>query len=140
MQITGSTIFVTGANRGLGRALINALNARGAGKIYASSRAGQPIPGTVSVKLDITNPDQVAAAAKLAADTTILINNAGINFNEPLLNAPSDDHAKLEMDTNYFGTLAMCRAFASILGTNGGGAIVNIASVGGRVSFPVVVS
>ena len=138
MQINGEVVFVTGSNRGLGKALVDALKNRGAAKIYASSRSGAAIPGTVPLQLDITNPIEVMAAARVATDTTILINNAGINFNAPLLNSLNEHHAKLEMDVNYFGTLAMCRAFAPILGKNGGGTIVNMASVGGRVSFPVM--
>src|SRR5882724_12979084 len=133
MQINEEVVFVTGSNRGLGKALVDALQNRGAAEIYASSRSGAAVPGTVPLQLDITNPIEVMAAARVATDTTILINNAGINFNAPLLNSLNEHHAKLEMDVNYFGTLAMCRAFAPILGKNGGGTIVNMASVGGRV-------
>ena len=138
MPIMNAVVFVTGANRGLGAALVHEVRQRGAAKVYAATRTGQTIPGTVPVQLDITKPDQVTAAATLAADTTILINNAGVNFNAPLLNVPGDEFARKEMEVNYFGTLAMCRTFAPVLAANGGGTVVNISSVAGKVSIPVM--
>ena len=82
--------------------------------------------------LDVTDPDQVAAAARRCADVTLLVNNAGVMTLSPLIGAPSMAGARAEIETNYLGTLAMCRAFAPILAANGGGAIVNMLSV---VSF-----
>jgi NAD(P)-dependent dehydrogenase (short-subunit alcohol dehydrogenase family) len=133
MMVDGSTVLVTGANRGLGRALVRALAEAGCAKVYggarnvasiASDRAVQP------VELDITNTEQVAAAAARCHDVEILINNAGVAGFTPALGAPTMEHAHLEeMETNYFGTLAMCRAFAPVLKRNGGGVLVNILSV-----------
>ncbi len=88
-------------------------------------------------ELDITNAEQIAAAASRCGDVAILINNAGIAAFTPLLGAPSMDNARHEMETNYFGTLAMCRAFAPVLGRNGGGALVNILSVTSWFNAPV---
>ena len=76
-----------------------------------------------------TSVEQVAAAAARCRDVDILINNAGVASFNPALGAPTMDHARREMETNYFGTLAMCRAFAPVLKRNGGGALVNILSV-----------
>jgi len=135
MKINGSTALVTGANRGLGRALVEALRAAGCAKIYAAARsvAGVMQDGIVApVKLDITKAEQVAAAATRCADVNLLINNAGVARFKPALGAPAMDDARLEMETNYFGTLAMCRAFAPVLKNNGGGALVNMLSA---VSF-----
>lgn len=131
MKISGSTALVTGANRGLGRAYASALLAAGAGKVYGAARDPGSIidPGLVPVALDITNAESVAAAAEACGDVTLLINNAGIVLPSPFISAPSTDAARAEMETNYFGTLAMCRAFAPILGRNGGGALVNMLSV-----------
>ncbi len=135
MKISGSTALVTGANRGLGKALVDALRSAGAKKIYAAARNHADIAvDTVvhPVTLDITDAAQIDAAAARCGDITILINNAGIARFTPALAAPTMENARLEMETNYFGTLAMCRAFAPILKKNGGGALVNMLSV---VSF-----
>jgi NAD(P)-dependent dehydrogenase (short-subunit alcohol dehydrogenase family) len=139
MDIAGAVAFVTGTNRGIGAQLVKALQARGAAKIYAASRRGATTEaGVVPVRLDITQPDEVAAAAADAGDTTLLINNAGVNYNTPLLSPASEQNARLEMEVNYFGTLAMCRAFAPLLGANGGGAIVNLLSILSRINLPLM--
>ena len=135
MKISGSTALVTGANRGLGRALVQALRDAGCAKIYAAARS---VTGVLQdsiiapVALDITKAEQVAAATAHCADVNLLINNAGVARFMPALGAPTMADARLEMETNYFGTLAMCRAFAPVLKRNGGGALVNMLSV---VSF-----
>ena len=132
MMIGGSTALVTGANRGLGKALVRALLEAGCAKVYAGARniAGVAPDRVVQpLQLDITNMDQVAAAAARCADVDILINNAGVAGFAPALAAPTMDNARLEVETNYLGTLAMCRAFAPVLGRNGGGALVNVLSV-----------
>lgn len=130
MQLLGAVALVTGANRGLGRALARDLVARGA-KVYGGARDPKSIsdPGVIPLKLDVTNTTDVAAAASACADVTLLVNNAGFAAFTPLLEAPSMDNARREMETNYFGMLAMCRAFAPVLARNGGGAILNILSV-----------
>jgi len=135
MKISGSTALVTGANRGLGRALVAALRKAGCRKIYAAARALDSLAraaGVEPIELDITNGRQVAGAAARCGDVELLINNAGVAKFVPLIGAPATDDARLEMETNYFGTLAMCRAFAPVLRANGGGALVNVLSV---VSF-----
>jgi NAD(P)-dependent dehydrogenase (short-subunit alcohol dehydrogenase family) len=130
MQITGTTALVTGANRGLGRQFTEALKARGATKIYAAARNPKTItlPGVIPVRLDITDPAQVAAAADLAQDVDLLVNNAGSTTGASLIDGDLDA-IRLEMETHYFGTLAMSRAFAPILAKNGGGALLNVLSV-----------
>ena len=135
MKISGSTALVTGANRGLGKALVEALRIAGAKKIYAAARNPADISADAVVQplaIDITNISQVDGAAGHCGDVTLLINNAGIARFTSALAVPTMENARLEMETNYFGTLAMCRAFAPILKKNGGGALVNMLSV---VSF-----
>lgn len=132
MDITDSVVLVTGGNRGLGKALVQAFLGAGARKIYVGSRT--PIetsdPHLQPIKLDITNAQDVAAAAEVCQDVTILMNNAGVATSfASLLTAPSLDGAHQEMETNYFGTLAMVRAFSPILAKNGGGTLVNMLSV-----------
>lgn len=135
MNIAGSAALVTGANRGLGKALVEALRAAGARRIYAAARNPSAIAANGIVHplmLDITDESQVANAAHSCGDVNLLINNAGIARFTPALAATSTEDAQAEMATNYFGTLSMCRAFAPILKRNGGGALVNMLSV---VSF-----
>jgi NAD(P)-dependent dehydrogenase (short-subunit alcohol dehydrogenase family) len=133
MRIADSVALVTGAGRGLGRAYVQELAERGAATIYAGARDPSQVTGAgIPVPLDVTDPDQVAAAARRCADVTLLVNNAGVMTLSPLIGAPSMAGARAEIETNYLGTLAMCRAFAPILAANGGGAIVNMLSV---VSF-----
>ena len=130
MRIEDSVVLVTGAARGLGRAFVAELAARGAKTIYAAARKPAQVQGPgIPVELDITKPDQVTAAAGRCADVNLLINNAGVMTSSPFLEAPTMDGARQEIETNYLGTLAMCRAFAPVLARGGGGAIVNLLSV-----------
>ncbi|MFF4309323.1 SDR family oxidoreductase [Streptomyces sp. 900105755] len=130
MKIEGSVALVTGANRGIGLAFCRALLARGAAKVYAGVRRPENFtePGPVPLRLDVTDPEQIAAAARTASDATIVINNAGIQGGPPLLEG-SLDGARQELEVNYLGTWAVSRAFAPVLAANGGGALVNMLSV-----------
>ena len=138
MKIEGSVALVTGANRGLGRAYARELVSRGAARVYGAARdpAAVTEPGLTPVALDITDPDRVAQVAKDRADVSLLVNNAGVLKYSTFIGAPSLDAARLEMETNYFGTLSMCRAFAPVLAANGGGAIVNMLSVSSFYTNP----
>ena len=132
--------FVSGANRGLGAQFIARLLARGAGKVYAASRTGRvDIADThvVPVELDITDDESVAQAARLAADTTLLINNAGVNRHCAFLAPHALEDARAEMEVNYFGTLRMARAFAPAL-MRQHGAMINVLSILARVSLPAM--
>jgi NAD(P)-dependent dehydrogenase (short-subunit alcohol dehydrogenase family) len=123
------TALVTGANRGLGRRFAAQLVERGA-KVYAAARRPETIdlPGVIPVQLDITDPDSVARAAALASDVNVLVNNAGVSTGAQLLTGSMDD-VRQEMDTHYFGTLSVTRAFVPIIEANGGGSILNVLSV-----------
>ncbi len=129
MNITGSVALVTGANRGIGRHFATQLLQRGAAKVYATARDPRKvdIDGVEVLQLDITDRDSVAAAAAIATDVGLLINNAGISTGTNLVGGDLDTIA-LELNTHFWGTLAMVRAFAPVLASNGGGAIVNVLS------------
>lgn len=129
MQLENAVVLVTGANRGIGAEFVAQLKERGARKIYAASRSGNPVdvPGVEALRLDVTDPGQVRAAADAAGDVQVLINNAGISTGTSVV---SGDVAEIrrEMDTNFFGPLLMIQAFAPILKANGGGAVLNVVS------------
>jgi len=138
MKIAHSVAFVTGANRGLGLAFARALLAGGARKVYAAARDPDAVslPGVTAVRLDVTDPDAVAAAARAAGDVDLLVNNAGIARGSAFLADGGVEAARAEMETNYFGPLLVSRAFAPILARNGGGAILNVLSALSWISLP----
>ncbi|PZE94791.1 SDR family oxidoreductase [Curtobacterium sp. MCBD17_008] len=135
MNLSGATALVTGANRGIGRHLAAQLVARGA-NVYATARRPELIDlqGVERLALDITSPESVAAAAALATDVDLLINNAGIATTATLLGDLDAAHA--DMGTNVWGTLSVIRSFAPVLAANGGGSIVNIASGASWMAMP----
>ncbi|MDA1089517.1 MAG: SDR family oxidoreductase [Proteobacteria bacterium] len=146
MKIENSIALVTGANRGIGRAFVEELLSAGAAKIYATARDIKTLTSLIAtapervipVALDVTRPDMIRAAADRHTDITLLINNAGMAAFAGLIAAKDDAPARGEMETNYFGTLNMTRAFAPTLSANGGGAIINLASVASHVNFPML--
>jgi NAD(P)-dependent dehydrogenase (short-subunit alcohol dehydrogenase family) len=136
MEITGKTALVTGANRGLGRHLAQELRDRGA-TVYAAARNPESVDlaGVIPIALDVTDPASVAAAAAATGDVAILINNAGSSTGASLLTGDLAD-VRLELDTHFFGTLAVTRAFAPQLAAQQRSAVLNILSVLSWVSFP----
>jgi NAD(P)-dependent dehydrogenase (short-subunit alcohol dehydrogenase family) len=130
MKIEGSVVLVTGANRGIGKALAEGLLARGAAKVYAGVRDPSSVtdPRLVPVALDVTDPAQVAQAARELGDVEIVVNNAGIGRGGAPLSASLDD-ARAELEVNYLGIVTTTQAFAPVLAANGGGALVNMLSV-----------
>jgi NAD(P)-dependent dehydrogenase (short-subunit alcohol dehydrogenase family) len=138
VHIEESIGLVTGANRGLGRAYVDALLAAGAKKIYAGAR--QPPNAAdarvIPLKLDITLSEDIEAARQKCGDINILINNAGIMLKTTMLSEQSAESMRREMNVNVFGTLAMIQAFAPILAKNGGGAIANMLSVVSWFTYP----
>ncbi|MFI7281517.1 SDR family oxidoreductase [Micromonospora chersina] len=138
MKIAGSTALVTGANRGFGRHLAAELLARGA-TVYAGARNPDTVdlPGVTPLRLDITDPASVAAAAEVAGDVTLLVNNAGVSTGADLLDGDLAE-IRRELETHYLGTLSVVRAFAPRIAANGGGTVLNVLSVLSWITFPPV--
>jgi NAD(P)-dependent dehydrogenase (short-subunit alcohol dehydrogenase family) len=138
MDIAGSTALVTGANRGFGRHLASELLARGA-TVYAGARNPDSVdlPGARPLAIDITDAASIATAADTTGDVTLLINNAGSSTGADLL-AGELDAICLELDTHFFGTLAVIRAFVPQITANGGGSILNILSALSWLSIPSI--
>lgn len=132
MKLDNAVALVTGANRGIGLAFTRALIARGARKVYAAARdpASVPsLPGVEPLALDVTRPEDVAAAVARAGDVTLLVNNAGIGAVGGFLDADSEQIARRQFEVNFYGMLRMSQAFAPVLAAHGGGALLNVLSV-----------
>lgn len=131
MNVTDRIALVTGANRGIGKQFVLELLERGVGKVYAAARRPETIDiddvRVVPLRLDLLDGESITTAASAAADVSLLVNNAGISTGASLV---TGDVAEIrrEMDTHFWGTLHMIRAFGPVLAANGGGAIVNVLS------------
>jgi len=148
--IDGRTAFVTGANRGIGRAIVQALLERGAAKVYAGARRPESVQPLVDaygervvpVELDVTDKQQVRGAAAAAPDVDLLVNNAGILEQHfvPFGDEGWSAAGRKEFEVNTIGTMEVTQAFAPVLAANGGGAVVNVVSMAGLVNFPMFLS
>ncbi|PIF26063.1 short-subunit dehydrogenase [Acidovorax sp. 56] len=137
MKIENAVVLVTGANRGIGLAFARELLARGARKVYAGARDPAtitPQAGLQALRLDVNNPSDVAAAAALASDVTLVINNAGIAQPGGFLADDSEEVTRRLFETNFFAMLRVSKTFAPVLQANGGGALLNVLSVASWVN------
>lgn len=145
VNVRDAVVFVTGANRGIGRAIAEEAVARGASRVYAAARKSASVsdmvdahPDTVvAIELDVTDAGQIEKAADEADDVQILINNAGVAGYSGIVFGHDPESARREMETNYFGPLNVSRAFAPAIVRNGNGAIAVVASIGGLTNFPM---
>jgi NAD(P)-dependent dehydrogenase (short-subunit alcohol dehydrogenase family) len=141
VKIQGTVALVTGANRGIGRAFVDELLARGASKVYAGARDSASVqvadPRIVAIALDVADPERVAAVAEQLSDVALVVNNAGVGSAAFALQASLDD-ARYELEVNYLGVVSMTTAFAPVLASNGGGAFVNMLSVVSFVGTPLL--
>ena len=142
MKIANRIVLVSGANRGIGKAIVEELLKNNVKKVYAGARSISSLPQfnddrVIPIELDITNSILVKKASEKANDIDLLINNAGVATFSSILEGPIDDVHK-DMNTNFFGSLKMTRAFVPVLERNESSAIVNIVTIGAFGSFPIV--
>ena len=141
MDLHGAVVLITGAGGAIGQASTKAFVDAGAAKVYAATRVDGAEVGladerVVPIHLDVTDQASIDAAAARCTDVTVVVNNAGVNHNAPVIGAGDAEWARHEIEVNYLGNLAVSRAFAPILGANGGGAIVNVLSILSRINHP----
>jgi|SRR5262245_1332815 len=139
--IEGRVALVTGANRGIGRALTEALLNRRVRKVYATARNPETLGALrderiVALRLDVTNAEQIRAVGDATSDVEIVFNNAGLLLATALEDAAIVDQARREMEVNYFAPLQLLHRLAPTLAANGGGAVVNIGSAAGLSNIP----
>ena len=136
MTIADKAVLVTGANRGIGQALVEEALRRGAKRVYAGTR--QPLAHAdervTPLTLDVTNAAQIQAAVESVESLDVLINNAGIALYDDL-----SDRAALEqhLAVNLFGTYGVTQAFLPLL-TSARGAVVNNVSTTALAPLPVI--
>jgi NAD(P)-dependent dehydrogenase (short-subunit alcohol dehydrogenase family) len=130
-SVENSTVFITGANGGLGTQFVYQAIELGASKVYATARRPRDWndPRIVALPLDVTDDTSIGAAASAAADTTIVINNAGISLWPDRILTDDMDKIRKTFEVNFFGALAVARVFAPVVGANGGGAFLHVHSV-----------
>ena len=141
MDLNGAVVLITGAGGAIGQSATKAFIDAGAAKVYAATRVENAEVGlahehVVPFHLDVTDQASVDAAAARCTDVTVLVNNAGVNHNAPVIGASDAEWARHEIEVNYLGNLAVSRAFAPILVGNGGGAMINVLSILSRVNHP----
>src|ERR671915_120931 len=135
-RIEGAVALVTGANRGIGRAVTEALLTRGVRKVYATARNPETLRALrderlVALRLDVTDMDQIYAAGEAASDVELVFNNAGVVLAKGIADSAVLEQARREMEVNYFGPLQLLQRLAPTLARNGGGGGVNIGSLAG---------
>jgi NAD(P)-dependent dehydrogenase (short-subunit alcohol dehydrogenase family) len=143
MKLQNATALVTGANRGIGRAFVQALLDVGVRKVYATARDRNSLESlttldptrVILLQIDITDRNGISQLAEQAADVNLLINNAGVLSFGTILDTPLDA-IQQQFDVNFYGNLNMTRTFVPVLERNGGGAIVNLLTLVALASMP----
>jgi NAD(P)-dependent dehydrogenase (short-subunit alcohol dehydrogenase family) len=143
-DIRDKVVLVTGANRGIGRALVEAFIENGAAKLYAAVRdtdSAAPLvekygDKVVPIDLDLEDPGSISAAAKTASDAEVVVSNAGVLTKHSVLDEGAIRALEYEMNVNFYGLMRMAQAFAPVLKANGGGVLVQLNSVASMKCVP----
>jgi len=141
--VKNSVVLVTGANRGIGKSIVEEFLQNGARKVYAAARNLESLNSLISqypeqvvpVQIDLNKPETIIAAAEIAGDVEVVVNNAGMFKATNLLSADSVAALQAEMEVNVYGLMRVAQAFAPILKANGGGALVQLNSVASIKNF-----
>lgn len=143
VEIQGKNVLVTGANRGIGKAITETFLKNGATKVYGAARNTNSLSELqaeygerlVPIELDLTKPETIETASQFASDVDIVINNAGVLRLSDALDDAAIDNLEFELNGNVFGLLRVAQAFAPVLKSNGGGAFVQLNSIVSMKSF-----
>lgn len=143
MKIQNTIALVTGANRGIGKTIVETLITHGAAKVYAAVRDLSSAQGLVDqfgdkiipIKIDLGDPESIRAAAEVAADVQIVVNNAGVLKNATAIDAHAIEALDFEFEINVYGLIRVAQAFAPVLKANGGGALAQLNSVASMKNF-----
>lgn len=143
LDVHNRTVLVTGANRGIGKAILEEALRRGAARVYAAVRnvdSAAPLVAThgdrvVPIHLDLADPGSISSAAQTATDVDIVVNNAGVLTNSTAMNDNAIESLQFEIDINVYGLIRVAQAFAPVLKANGGGVLVQLNSVASVKTF-----